>query len=196
MLGASGPDYAPPNGTDERTVVVLQTHYIDKALIRFFGELAAASTPRYEAVLLMHAPAGNPKPHRISTVPHHFVTTPEIRCPASPTRRLWGQSGIFGKTATLISAHYTFFAEKIRNWIITGLSNMTSDSVAIGLNFSPYSEGIRPICSRRVSGVPLSTKLGNIGRRYDRPIPQHRSAATRGSAVSCRSSVSRTAAWR
>src|SRR3954471_13094805 len=82
MLGASGPDYAPPNGTDRRTVVVLQTHYIDKALIRFFGELAAASTPRYEAVLLMHAAARHPKPHRISTVPHHFVTTPEIRCPA------------------------------------------------------------------------------------------------------------------
>jgi hypothetical protein len=82
MQGSQVPDPAQPCSVETRTVVVLQTHYVDRALIRFFGKLAAAGTPRYEVVLLMHASAGTRKPHLISTVPHHFVTTPEIRNPA------------------------------------------------------------------------------------------------------------------
>jgi hypothetical protein len=82
MLGAHVPDSAVPSGAERRTVVVLQTHYVDRALIRFFRELAATGMTQYEAVLLMHAPAGTRKPRRIATMPHHFVTTPEIRSPA------------------------------------------------------------------------------------------------------------------
>jgi hypothetical protein len=34
----------------------------------------------------MHAPLGAPKPRRLASVPHHFVTTPEIRAQAYPVK--------------------------------------------------------------------------------------------------------------
>jgi hypothetical protein len=81
MRRTNGPDSRPPRRAEKRTVVVLLSHYVDRALIRFFKELAA-SRMRYETVLLMHVPADTPKPRRLLTIPHHFVTTPEIRYPA------------------------------------------------------------------------------------------------------------------
>lgn len=65
-----------------QTAVVLQTHYVDRPLIKLFSKLAASCPPGYEAMLLMHVPAGTQKPVLIADVPHHFVTTPEIRYPA------------------------------------------------------------------------------------------------------------------
>lgn len=34
----------------------------------------------------MHVPPGTPKPRRLASVPHHFVTTPEIRALAYPRK--------------------------------------------------------------------------------------------------------------
>jgi hypothetical protein len=69
-------------GAARRTAVVLQTHYADRALVKLFAKLAASCPPGYEAMLLMHVPAGTQKPALITDLPHHFVTTPEIRYPA------------------------------------------------------------------------------------------------------------------
>jgi hypothetical protein len=60
-----------------RTIVLLQTHYVDRALLKRFDKLAK-SVPHYEARILMHVPPGTAKPPELGTVPNHFVTTPEI----------------------------------------------------------------------------------------------------------------------
>ncbi len=63
-----------------RTIVSLQTHYLDKPLVRFLESLTRA-LPGHDVRLLMHLPPGVPKPPLLSGLPHHFVTTPEIRNP-------------------------------------------------------------------------------------------------------------------
>lgn len=63
-----------------RTVVLLQTHYLDKPLVRFLESLTRA-LPSYDVRVLMHLPAGAPRPSLLSGLPHHFVSTPEIRNP-------------------------------------------------------------------------------------------------------------------
>lgn len=64
-----------------KTAVVLQTHYVNKALARFFARLTRDLPAGYEAFVLMHVPPGTPKPPLLSALPHHFVTTSEIRDP-------------------------------------------------------------------------------------------------------------------
>ncbi len=80
--GVSSAMNEPSCQTRARTAVVLQTHYIDRGLIRFFRKLRASSLPGYETLIAMHVPSGTPKPRLLSTVPHHFATTPDIRNPA------------------------------------------------------------------------------------------------------------------
>ena len=64
-----------------RTVVLLQTHYLNRTLLRMFSELSCAM-PETAAIVLMHLPPDRSKPHKLARIPHHFVTTPEIREPA------------------------------------------------------------------------------------------------------------------
>ncbi len=59
----------------------MQTHYLSHALLKFFKTLQNAA-PDFDAYVLMHLPANAPVPDMLSTVPHHFVTTPEIKNPA------------------------------------------------------------------------------------------------------------------
>jgi hypothetical protein len=70
--------YGPSvNRQEVRTVILLQTHYVDRALLKRFDKLTK-SVPQHEARILMHVPPGTPKPPELAAVPHHFVTTPEI----------------------------------------------------------------------------------------------------------------------
>ncbi len=77
-----------PGGHGAHTVVLLQTHYLDRALASRFRRLQATCPPGYAAVLLMHVPPGTAPPPLLDTLPHHFVTTPEVRTPDYP-----GKSG-------------------------------------------------------------------------------------------------------
>lgn len=73
-----------------RTALVLQTHYLNKPLVRFFARLTRDLPDGYEPFVLMHLPAGRGKPPLLSTLPHHFVTTPEIRDPAYVNKAFGG----------------------------------------------------------------------------------------------------------
>lgn len=66
-----------------RSVAVLfQTHFFDRTVARAFRKLQDECPPHATAIVLIHVPPGEPKPPLLAGVPHHFVTTPEIRNPA------------------------------------------------------------------------------------------------------------------
>jgi hypothetical protein len=68
-------------GTTEalpRTVVLFQTHYLNKHLVRLVKRLIC-DVPDYDVRVLMHLPSGTPKPAALANLAHHFVTTPEVR---------------------------------------------------------------------------------------------------------------------
>ncbi len=89
-----------------RTVVVLQTHHLNRQLLRMFNSLVVG-LPDYEACVLMHQPPGRPKPPELLGVPHHFVTTPELKDPgyegklSGPNWSLWQ-----GGHTDLIALHF------------------------------------------------------------------------------------------
>ncbi|MFC1456546.1 hypothetical protein ACETIH_07410 [Microvirga arabica] len=64
------------------TVVLLQTHFFDRALLRQFRKLRKTCPSHFDIVVLIHVPPDTPKPALLDTVPHHLVTTPAIREPA------------------------------------------------------------------------------------------------------------------
>jgi hypothetical protein len=64
------------------TAVLFQTHFYDRSLARVFRRLQRQCPPHFSALVLIHVPPGTPKPPLLEAVPHHFVTTPEIRQPA------------------------------------------------------------------------------------------------------------------
>jgi len=64
-----------------QNVVLLQTHYLNRALLRMFRDLSSAM-PEAVTMVLMHLPPRRSKPRALALLRHHFVTTPEIREPA------------------------------------------------------------------------------------------------------------------
>lgn len=65
-----------------RTAVLLQTHFLDAPTANLFAALDSVRVPGHEARVLMHVSPGTPKPAALERLPHHFVTTPEVRLPA------------------------------------------------------------------------------------------------------------------
>lgn len=61
------------------TTVLFQTHFFNRSLARTFRILQQQCPPHFRAVVLMHVAPGAEKPRLLETVPHHFVTTSEIR---------------------------------------------------------------------------------------------------------------------
>ena len=88
------------------TVVVLQTHYLNRPLLRLFRRLVVG-LPGYTACVLMHRPPGTPEPPELAGVPHHFVTTSEIRDPAYLGKSNGPGWGIWrGGHTDLIALHF------------------------------------------------------------------------------------------
>jgi len=78
------------------TALLFQTHFFDRGAARTFEKLQRQCPPHVKAVVLIHVAPGTPKPLLLADVPHHFVTTPEIRNPAysgksagGPEWRIW-----------------------------------------------------------------------------------------------------------
>ena len=65
--------------TPPTTALLFQTHFFDRGAARLFKRLRRQCPPNSECFVLMHVPPGTPKPPRLASVPHHFVSTPEIR---------------------------------------------------------------------------------------------------------------------
>ncbi len=101
------------------TIVALQTHYLNRPLLRMFRSLAVGM-PGYTTCVLMHRPPGKPKPPELARVPHHFVTTPEIRDPAYVNKSNGPGWGIWrGGHTDLISLHFfKTHANYERYWFI------------------------------------------------------------------------------
>ncbi len=72
------------------TAVLLQTHFFDNTMDRLYHRLRASCPPHYACYVLIHLPPNAVKPDRLRHVPHHFVTTPEIRDPAYPAKSAGG----------------------------------------------------------------------------------------------------------
>lgn len=95
------------------TAVVMQTHYLSRALMSWFADLRQA-VPGYDAYILMHLPAGERAPELLSTVPHHFVTTPEIRNPeygrkaGGPNWHIWRGGNTDLIALSFINTHNTY----------------------------------------------------------------------------------------
>ncbi len=89
-----------------RNVVVLQTHYLNRPLLRMFSSFVAG-LPGYDARVLMHKPPEQPAPPELQAVPHHFVTTPELKDPgywgklSAPRWSIWR-----GGHTDLIALHF------------------------------------------------------------------------------------------
>lgn len=103
-----------------RTAVLLQTHFLDRSLLRLFDQIRRDLPDGYEAFVVMHVPAGTPRPALLLNVPHHFVTTPEIRNPdyavktGGPEWKIWR-----GGHPDLITLHfYNAHPEYDRYWSI------------------------------------------------------------------------------
>ncbi|MGG5808739.1 hypothetical protein [Falsiroseomonas sp. CW058] len=94
-----------------RTLLLFQTHYLDRALERAFRRLARQAPPHFECRVLVHLPPGRPAPARLSRVPHHLVRTDELRAMPYPrktadadwTGRPWEMWG--GGHCDLIALH-------------------------------------------------------------------------------------------
>lgn len=102
------------------TVVLFQTHFFDGLSAWQFGRLRRACPAHFDVVVLMHAPPGTPVPPRLRGVPHHFVTTPEVRDPAYPRKSgganwsVWG-----GGHPDLIMLHFAkAYPEYERYWLV------------------------------------------------------------------------------
>ena len=107
------------------TVLLFQTHFFDRGAARLFERLRRQCPPHFECVVLMHVPAGTPKPRRLAAVPHHFVSTPEIRAldyPRKTADRDWtGRSWEFwgGGHCDLVPMHfYNAYPHFARYWVI------------------------------------------------------------------------------
>ncbi len=68
------------------TALLFQTHFFDRGTARAFERLRRQCPPNYECIVLLHAPPGERKPRRLGAVPHHYVTTPEIRALPYPRK--------------------------------------------------------------------------------------------------------------
>ena len=77
------------------TALLFQTHFFNRGAARLFDKLRRQCPPGFECIVLMHAAPGTPKPRRLAAVPHHFVTTPEVR--ALPYPRKNGEPQWTGK---------------------------------------------------------------------------------------------------
>jgi len=71
-------------GMTQPTAMLFQTHFFDRHAARLFERLRRQCPPHFTCFVLMHVAPGTPKPRRLLGVPHHFVTTPEIRNLAYP----------------------------------------------------------------------------------------------------------------
>ena len=95
-----------PDPSSARTCVLLQTHYLNRALLKMFGRLSAG-LPQADSLVLMHLPPDRPRPRELARVPHHFVTTPEIREPAYRRKSNGPGWGIWrGGHTDLIALHF------------------------------------------------------------------------------------------
>jgi hypothetical protein len=72
------------------TVILLQTHFFNHSVARTFERLRKQCPPHAVPIVLIHVPPGTPRPPLLDTVPHHFVTTPEIRNPDYPGKSAGG----------------------------------------------------------------------------------------------------------
>lgn len=82
------------------TAVLFQTHILSRTVMRQFRKLQRQSPPGHHPVLLVHAPAGTPKPEALEAVPHHFITTPELRELGYPAKPAGGGAGAAWNVAT------------------------------------------------------------------------------------------------
>ena len=101
-----GAKVAPPT-----TALLFQTRFFDRGAARLFDRLRRQCPPNFECFVLMHVPPGTRKPRRLAGVPHHFVTTPEVRAlpyPRKNAARDWtGRPGSSGAAGTATSCRCT-----------------------------------------------------------------------------------------
>jgi hypothetical protein len=64
-----------------RTAVIVQTHFFDRSLSRFFDQLAADCTDTYYPIVLMHLLPGASPAGMLNRYPHHIAPTAEVRSP-------------------------------------------------------------------------------------------------------------------
>src|SRR3712207_1816482 len=145
------------------TALLFQTHFFDRRLARLFERLRRQCPSHFECFVLMHLPPGTRKPGRLGAVPHHFVTTPEIRAlpyPRKTAERDWtGRSWEFwgGGIATRCPCTSTT-PTRIRR--ATGSPSTTSASPAIGARSSTPSKGAMRISSAPPSAAGGTTRSG------------------------------------
>ena len=72
------------------TALAFQSHLVTPGILRQFRKLQRACPPHFQPFFLMHVPPGTPKPEELKDIPHHFVTTPEIRTPEYPGKSAGG----------------------------------------------------------------------------------------------------------
>ena len=81
-----------------RDAILFQTHFFDAVAARLFRKLQAGCPPGSTAFALVHVPPGTPEPPLLRRVPHHFVTTPEVRDSAYTNKSVgWPASRIYAE---------------------------------------------------------------------------------------------------
>jgi len=167
------------------TALVFQTHVFDRGVARVFGRLRRGCPPHVTSFVLMHVPPGTPKPPRLRAVPHHFVTTPEIRALAYPgkncdqdwTGKRWNLWD--GGHCDLIPLHFfNAYPDFDRYWVIEYDVRFTGDWGRFFAAFEESEADFLTTSVRRKRDNPVWCNWHSVrGPAPEEEIERHRTAA-------------------
>ncbi|MBD0273747.1 MAG: hypothetical protein ICV73_17690 [Acetobacteraceae bacterium] len=167
------------------TALLFQTHFFDRGAARLFERLRRQCPPHFECFVLMHVPPGTPKPRRLASVPHHFVSTPEIRAldyPRKNAERDWtGRSWEFwgGGHCDLVPMHfYNAHPHHARYWVVEYDVRFTGDWRAFFDAFEGSGSDFLSTSVRRRRDNPVWVNWESVqGPAPEDAIERHRVAA-------------------
>ncbi len=167
------------------TALLFQTHFFDRGAARLFDRLRRQCPPNFECFVLLHAPPGAPEPPRLAGVPHHFVTTPEIRALPYPrknaardwTGRSWELWG--GGHCDLVPMHfYNAHPRYARYWVVEYDVRFTGDWRVFFDAFEESDSDFLSTSVRRRRDNPVWVNWESVqGPAPENEIERHRVAA-------------------
>jgi len=171
--------------TQPTTALLFQTHFFDRGAARLFDTLRRQCPPNFACFVLMHVPPGTPKPRRLAAVPHHFVSTPEIRALPYPrknadrdwTGRPWEFWG--GGHCDLVPLHfYNAHPDFARYWVIEYDVRFTGDWRRLFDAFEDSDADFLSTSVRRRRDNPVWVNWVSVqGPAPEAEIERHRVAA-------------------
>jgi hypothetical protein len=102
------------------TVLLFQTHFFNRWCERAYRSIADACPRHVTPVVLLHGAPGSVPPPRLARVPHHFVTTDQIRYPGYPAKSSGANWNLWtgGHTDLILLHYFRAHPEFERYWVV------------------------------------------------------------------------------